>query len=71
MNIAIQKLTENEGGLDAGLYELIRRPDVPGKVVINEYVDIAKSFFEDDEPGFINAVLDAAAHEARSDELSV
>ena len=57
--------------LRAGLYEMIRRPDVPYKVVINEYVDVARAFFEGDEPGFINAVLDAAAKEARSDEVTV
>ncbi len=57
--------------LRAGLYEMIRRPDIPYKVVINEYVEIARAFFEGDEPGFINAVLDAASKEARSDELSV
>ncbi|MAW80558.1 MAG: transcription antitermination factor NusB [Parvularcula sp.] len=57
--------------LRAGLYELIRRPDVPYKVVINEYLDIARAFFDRDEPGFINAVLDAAAKEARSDEVKV
>ncbi|GJL92289.1 transcription antitermination factor NusB [Hyphococcus sp.] len=57
--------------LRAGLYEMIRRPDVPYKVVINEYVDVARAFFEGDEPGFINAVLDAAAKEARNDELMV
>jgi N utilization substance protein B len=57
--------------LRAGLYEMIRRPDVPYKVVINEYVDVARAFFEGDEPGFINAVLDAAAKDARGDELTV
>ncbi|MEX6634584.1 transcription antitermination factor NusB [Hyphococcus lacteus] len=57
--------------LRAGLYEMIRRPDIPYKVVINEYVDIAKAFFEGDEPGFINAVLDAASKEARGDEVTV
>jgi len=57
--------------LRAGLYEMIRRPDVPYKVVINEYVDVARAFFDGDEPGFINAVLDAAAKAARSDEIRV
>lgn len=57
--------------LRAGLYELIRRVDVPFKVVINEYMDIANAFFEGDEPRFINAVLDAASKEARSDEVRV
>ncbi len=55
--------------LRAGLYELIRRPDVPYKVVINEYMDIANAFFDGEEPRFINAVLDAAAREARNDEF--
>lgn len=57
--------------LRAGLYELIRRPDVPYKVVINEYLDIANAFFGGDEPKFINGVLDAAARAARGDELTV
>ena len=57
--------------LRAGLYELVRRADVPAKVVINEYVEIANAFFDGDEPGFINGVLDAAAKQARADELIV
>ena len=56
--------------LRAGLYELIRRPDVPFRVIINEYMDVANAFFDADEPKFINGVLDNAARAARSDELS-
>ena len=38
----------------------------PPKVVISEYVDIAKAFFpEGREPKFVNAVLDHMAREAR------
>jgi N utilization substance protein B len=51
--------------LRAGGYELLARPDVPTGVVINEYVDIAKAFFEGPEPGLINATLDALARKAR------
>jgi N utilization substance protein B len=41
-------------------------PEVPPKVVINEYVDIAHAFFpEGREPKFVNAVLDHMAREAR------
>jgi N utilization substance protein B len=55
--------------LRAALYEMIRRPDVPYRVVIDEYLDVANAFFDDgEEPKFINAVLDAAAKEARADE---
>jgi len=51
--------------LRAGAYELISRGDVPAEVVIDEYVEIAKSFFEGPEPGFINAALDAIARDER------
>ena len=40
--------------------------DAPPRVVIVEYVDIAKAFFPDGkEPKFVNAVLDHMAREAR------
>ncbi|WP_455474772.1 transcription antitermination factor NusB [Bartonella sp. B30(2025)] len=51
--------------LRAGLWELINRQDVPVAVVVSEYVDIAKAFFENDEPKLINAVLDSIAKETR------
>jgi N utilization substance protein B len=51
--------------LRAGVYELAHRQDVPTEVVINEYVEIAKSFFEDAEPGFVNGALDAVARDVR------
>jgi N utilization substance protein B len=52
--------------LRAGAFELIHRRDVPTEVVIDEYVEIAKSFFEGPEAGFINGALDAIARDARS-----
>lgn len=52
--------------LRAGGYELIARDDVPAAVVINEYVDVAHAFFEDAEPGFVNATLDALAKQVRT-----
>ena len=40
--------------------------DAPPKVVISEYVDVARAFFpEGREPKFVNAVLDHMAREAR------
>lgn len=40
--------------------------DTPPRVVITEFVDIAKAFFPDGkEPKFVNAVLDHMAHELR------
>ena len=51
--------------LRAGAFELTQRPDVPLEVAIDEYVEIAKSFFEGPEPGVVNGVLDAIAKQAR------
>ena len=52
--------------LRAGAYELAHRPDVPTEVVIDEYVELAKSFFEGPEPGFVNGALDAVAQDVRT-----
>lgn len=54
----------------AGTYELMFRKDVPVRVVISEYVDVAHGFYGDDEPGMVNAVLDTIAHEVRASELA-
>ena len=43
-------------------FELITH-SAPVEVVIDEYVEIAKSFFEGPEPGFVNAALDAVARD--------
>jgi N utilization substance protein B len=51
--------------LRAGAYELAHRPDVPTEVAIDEYVELAKSFFEGPEPGFVNGALDAVAQDVR------
>ncbi|NBC88814.1 MAG: transcription antitermination factor NusB, partial [Alphaproteobacteria bacterium] len=52
--------------LRAGAYELIARPDVPAGAAINEYVDVAKAFFDDREAKFVNGILDALAREVRA-----
>lgn len=51
--------------LRAGAFELTSRPDVPTEVAINEYVEVAKSFFEGTEPGFVNGALDGVARDVR------
>lgn len=56
--------------LRAGAYELLTRIDVPGRVVISEYVDVAHAFFDGPQPGFVNGVLDKLARQVRSGELS-
>jgi N utilization substance protein B len=55
--------------LRCGVYELLKRHDVPGRVVIAEYVDVAHAFFVADEPGLVNGVLDRVAHERRPEEF--
>ncbi len=52
--------------LRAGAAELEQRTDIPVAVVIDEYVEIAKSFFDGAEPGFVNATLDACAKDLRA-----
>jgi N utilization substance protein B len=49
--------------LRAAAFELLRRRDIPAGVVISEYVDIAKAFYEDDAPALVNGVLDTIARQ--------
>ena len=56
--------------LRCGAFELKNRQDVPAKVVISEYLEIAKSFFAEDEPRLVNGVLDRIARDLRNQELS-
>lgn len=51
--------------LRAGAWELIERPDVPREIVIDEYVELAKAFFDEAEAKFVNAALDGVARDAR------
>ncbi|MBS0409257.1 MAG: transcription antitermination factor NusB [Proteobacteria bacterium] len=51
--------------LRSGAYELMRLTEVPTEVAIDEYVEIAKSFFDGSEPGFVNGALDAIARDVR------
>jgi len=55
--------------LRSALYELRECNDIPVKVIINEYIEISKSFFEDDEPNFINGILDKVSKIYRPNEF--
>ena len=46
--------------------KIFNRPDAPTEVVIDEYVEIAKSFFNGPEAGFVNGALDAIARDERA-----
>jgi transcription antitermination protein NusB len=54
--------------LRAAAFELLRRKDIPAKVVITEYVDVARAFYEDDASGMVNAALDSIAKSAAAAE---
>jgi N utilization substance protein B len=56
--------------LRAGAYELLARVDVPARVVIDEYVDVANAFFSGPEPKLVNGVLDHIARQVRPGELT-
>jgi N utilization substance protein B len=56
--------------LRAGAYELEHRKDVPGKVVVSEYVDVAHAFVDREETGMVNAVLEQIARQFRNDEFA-
>lgn len=47
--------------LRAGAFELMAFAEIPYKVVVNEYVDVAHAFFAGREPTLVNAVLDRLA----------
>jgi len=51
--------------LRLGVYELIYRPDVPTKVVLNEMIELAKIFGSDHSYKFINGVMDKLAKSLR------
>ncbi len=47
--------------LRISIYELMYETTVPKKVIFNEYIEIAKFFFDGEESSLINAVLDAVS----------
>jgi N utilization substance protein B len=56
--------------LEAGTWELASRADVPARVIVSEYLGIADAFFEGDQPGLVNAVLDKLARNLRDVEMN-
>lgn len=55
--------------LRLGSYELVKRIDIPYKVVINEAVALAKKFGATDGHKYINGVLDQLAQQVRTTEI--
>jgi N utilization substance protein B len=56
--------------LRAAVFELMERPDVPARVIINEYIELAHAFFSGDEPKVVNGVLDKLARRYRPQEFA-
>jgi len=55
--------------LRAATFELIELADVPARVVISEYVNVAHAFFDAEEPKVVNGVLDQLTRKLRPGEL--
>lgn len=55
--------------LRCGVFELKYMKDIPANVVVDEYVDIAASFFDEKKTTFINAVLDGLAKKLIANRL--
>jgi N utilization substance protein B len=55
--------------LRAAAFELSDRLEVPARVVISEYVDLANAFYDGRETAFVNGLLDRLAHILRAEEF--
>lgn len=51
--------------LRLAVYEMLAETDTPSKVIINEAIELARSFSGDEAVGFVNGVLDAVRKELR------
>lgn len=51
-------------------YELLKRLEIPYRVIINEGVELAKSFASEDGHKYINGVVDKVAHQLRTTEIA-
>ena len=62
----VSGVVENQKNIDPVVHgALTDERDVPVAVIVSEYVDIAKAFFDGDEPKLVNAVLDRIARKER------
>jgi N utilization substance protein B len=55
--------------LRCGAYELLREPEVPVAVVIDEYVRVVRAYHDGPEGGFVNGLLDRLARETGAAQL--
>jgi len=57
--------------LRIAIYELIKRPDVPYRVIINEALELTKKFGSVEGHKFVNGLLDKIAKKNRVDEINM
>ena len=57
--------------LRIGAYELIQRPDMPFKVILNEAINLAKCFGADGSHKYVNGILDKLAQQKRQIEVKI
>jgi len=55
--------------LRIGVYELLHRPDMPYRVVLNEGINLAKFFGADGSHKYVNGILDKVAQQKRAVEI--
>lgn len=53
--------------LRVGIFELIENQNLSIKTIINEYLNLSRGFFNEQEVGFVNGILDRIGHKIRSD----
>ena len=51
--------------LRLAVYEMLAEPETPSKVIINEAIELARSYSGEEAVGFVNGVLDAVRKELR------
>ncbi len=49
--------------------ELLYCGDIPAKIIIDEYVSLTKTFYENNEAGFVNKIIDVMARVTRAAEI--
>lgn len=55
--------------LRLGAFELSKRPDIPYQVVLNEGIELAKTFGAEDSHKYVNGILDRLSQRARRTEF--
>lgn len=55
--------------LRVAVFELAWRPEIPARVIMNEYIELAHAFFSEGEPGMVNGLLDSLSRQLRPEEF--